>query len=245
MKIKSFLWLLKLFFGTAIFAFGQTTQVIYDPVKTPSQMKVSRTEESLIKRSALPKARQEWKNNENCGEDFRIVDAVTGSFTRKRAAQKAFVYEFCQTGNGWANNGLVIVESGKVIAHFVEEGGWNMGLQALPDINKNGLDELVVETSGGMHQGKIGGSITILEISTAAVREFGSTLAFSNECDAEESTEDCDRSYKITVKPALKPIFYREKFVNRGDDMKTRWKKSGRVQKVLLRKTESKYRLLK
>lgn len=243
---KLLLFLSVLFGGGAYFVFGQAAQIVYDPTKRVRQMKAAGVaEERLIKRNALPKARRQWKGREGCGEDFQIVGAAQGSFTRKNAVQKAFLYEFCQTGNGWANNGLVIMESGRIIAHFVEEGGWNVGLRNLPDINKNGFDELVVETSGGLHQGITGGSITLLEVSTTRVTDLGTTQSFSNECEGEESSEDCDRSYKITVTPGVKPIFYKEKLVNTGDDIKPRWKKSAKPQKFLLNKTDSQFKLLK
>ena len=245
MKIGKMLCSLNLFFCGAVCIFGQTAQVVYDPALPVRPVKVGPAEEGVIKKIALPKARRAWKGNESCAEDFRIIDTARGRFTGKNSVQKAFLYEFCQTGNGWANNGLVIVEGGKIIAHFIEEGGWNLSLRVLPDVNKNGFDELVIETSGGMHQGKIGGSVTLLEVSSAGVKEFGYTQAFSNECDGDESGEGCDRSFKITVAPGTKPIFYREKFINTGDDEKPRWKKGGKRQKILLNKTDSKFRLLK
>ena len=245
MRTGKFLQALVFVLCAAPFVFGQRTQVVYDPMARAAAMQVSAAEEQFIEQSALPRARAEWKPNESCSEDFRIIDGARGSFTRKGAVQRAIAYEFCQTGNGWANNGLVIIEDGKIVAHFAEEGGWNIGLWSLPDINKNGFDELVLETSGGMHQGKIGGSVTLLEVSPTAVREIGYTLAFSNDCDDETSENECDRSFKITAAPGARPVFYRQRLVNFGDDEKPRWRKRGKLQKITLNKTEIKFRLLK
>jgi hypothetical protein len=229
----------------ASFTYGQRTQIVYDPMVHSESAPPTVEEDRLMRRSVLPKARAEWKENESCGEDFRLIDSALGSFTRRGARQKAFLYEFCQTGNGFANNGLIITEGGKILLHFAEEGGWNMAMRSLPDINRNGLDELVVETSSGMHQGKVGGSVTLLEVSPAAVRELGYTLAFSNECDAEMSEDECDRSYRITAAPGARPVFYRQRFVNVGDEEKPRWRKRGKLQKIRLNKTEVKFKLLR
>jgi hypothetical protein len=245
MKIVKFLLPAVLILWSAVFAFAQGAQLVYDPAAIERPVRSSAAEEAVIKKNALPKARRLWKDTEGCSEDFQITGAAQGSFTSKKAAQKAFLYEFCQTGNGWANNGLVIMENGRIVAHFTEGGGWNMGLRSLPDINKNGFDELVVETSGGMHQGAIGGSVTLLEVAPTAVRDFGYTLAFSSECEGDDAAVDCYRGYKITAAPGVRPVYFKEKFINIGDDEKPRWKRSGKAQKFTLSKSENKYRLLK
>ena len=246
MKVECFLgFLLAVFLMTASF-FGQVSVTIYDPVRTAPEKSFSVAEEKLVTTKAVPKARARWKNVSGCdGGNLDIIGAASGAFTRKSSRQRALLYELCQTGNGFANNGLVIIEAGKIVAHFVTEGGWNLDLVSLPDMNKNGFDELAMETSGGMHQGYSGSSVAMLEVSATAVKGLGGFLVYTNECESGGPDEFCDRSYKITAKPAAIPVFYRQKFDNKGNDEKTEWVVSGKRTVVKPNKENSKYALLK
>ncbi len=247
MKIAYFSGFLFAAFSMAISVFGQTLVTIYDPLRKDLPKDVTAAEEKLVTAKAVPKARIRWKDAGGCdeAENFNIIGAGSGAFTRKAASQRAILYELCQTGNGFANNGLVIIEAGKIIAHFVSEGGWNQNLISLPDANKNGYDELAIGTSGGMHQGYFGTSVTMVEVSAAAAKELGWFLTYTNECENGGPEEYCDRSYKITAKAAAAPVFYQQKYENKGSDELTKWVVSGKRTTVRPRKGNSKYVLLK
>jgi len=210
--------------------YGQAPVVLYDPATTADNApKFTAKDESVVKTKLVPKALERWPDDESCsGGDLNIVGAVAGSFTRKGAAQRAIVYELCQTGNGFANNGIAVVENGAVAAHFTYEGGWNLNLKRVPDINANGLDELVIEIGGGLHQGYTGSSIMIVEVLPTAVKELGSYLVFTNECDIYVEEKYCDRSYKLTVTPGARPAFVSQKYENRGSDARPRWVATGK-----------------
>lgn len=227
--------------------FGQAFVTIYDPVKCETEKNFTAAEEKLITTIAVPKARRRWKDVGGCDEpgNFNIAGAASGAFTRKAASQRALLYELCQTGNGFANNGLAIIESGKIVAHFVTEGGWNLSMVSLPDINRNGFDELLIETSGGMHQGYSGMGVTMLEVSTSAGKELGWFLAYTNECEKCSPGEYCDRSYKITAKPAVLPVYYQQKYDNKGDDENTKWAVSGKRTIVKPKKGNFRYVFVK
>ena len=212
-------------------AFAQTPIIISDPTVTAPEKNFTAADEELIKDKILSKIRNKWSSDSNCdGGNLNVIAAVDGAFTQKAATQRAIVYEMCQTGNGFANNGIVIVESGRVVAHFVAEGGWNFNAVRIADVNKNGFDELAVETGGGMHQGYTGSSIDILEISPTSIKSLGTFLTYTNECEKGPAGEYCDRSYKITAKPGAKPAFSSQKFINKGDDEKPKWIVSGKPQ---------------
>lgn len=235
MKIQK-LFLLNLFFISTVF--GQTTQVVFDPTKNVSETKASPAEEMLVK-TVLPKARKTW-TEDVCTEDFSITGKAKGSFTKQNAAQTAFIYEFCQTGNGFANDGIVIVEAGKIVAHYLYEGAWTLDLTSLPDINNNGIDELVVHNSGGMHQGIFGTGLDILEISPKGIKEIGATQTSYNDCGAGLSKNCRDDSYKITADKDEIPIFYSQKFVQ----VRKKWKPLGKTVKAKMFKLDYTYRLV-
>lgn len=243
MKINRIAAVLSLIIIFGLSVFGQKMTVVDDPtIDTKERSKATAAEEKLVK-SLLPKARRIW-NDESCTEDFSITGWTLGAFTRKDAAQKVFLYEFCQTGNGFANDGIVITENGKIVAHFIYEGAWTAGLIGLPDINGNGIDELMIENYGGMHQGITGTGIDIIEISGGgkSVKEIGATQSSYDDSDADENGKSKNAySYKISVKTGATPIFYREKFVQKG---KT-WRKIGATAKAEMFKLDYKYDLLK
>jgi len=204
--------------------------VLYDPLSKVAEYQPAAADEKLVNKNLVPKSRTRWAELDSCdGSNANIIGAVDGSFTRPGARQRAIVYELCQTGNGLANNGVAVVENGRVVAHFAEEGGWDLEVSRVPDVNRNGRDELAIETGGGMHQGYTGSSVTVLEISETTVTELGIFLAFSNSCENYAPDKYCDRSYKLTVKPGAKPVFYAQKFTNRGTDERPRWVAAGKA----------------
>ena len=231
MRTKILLTILFGLFLLSSAASAQAPAVIYDPVRVAPEKNFTDDDEELVKTGVLPKIRDRWSDDSSCdGGNLNVIGAVDGSFTKKGAAQQAIVYEMCQTGNGLANDGIAIFENGKIVAHFVAEGGWNVDVARLADIDKNGFDEIAIETSGGMHQGYTGSSTNVIEVSPASVKSLGTFLVNSNQCERQKPDTFCDRSYKITVKPGTKPTFSSQKYINKGDDETPKWVASGRSQ---------------
>ena len=247
MKTKFFLGPLFALIVVSSSVSAQGPVVIYDPLINAPEKNFTDADEQLVKTKILPKVRDRWSDDSSCdGSNLTVIGAVDGSFTSKAAAQRAIVYEMCQTGNGFANNGIAVVENGNVVAHFVADGGWNLDVVRIADINKNGFDELAIETGGGMHQGYTGSSSNVIEVSPTSVKSFGTFLVYSNECESLRAVEYCDRSYKITVKPGPKPVFSRQKYINKGDDEKPKWVASGKPQIAkTIAGADTKYTLVK
>ena len=225
MKRANLIHLTIVFFSLAVAVFAQQTVLVNDPQNSAAPAKISERDESLIKQQILPKARQKW-TSETCEEAFNPIAAVSGAFTKAGAKQTLVFYEFCQTGNGFGNNGLVLIEDGKIIGSYAGEGGWALDLKRLPDINQNGLDEFAVYYSGGMHQGEGGSGVDILEFSGANnIKGIGWFQADSY------GEAKGDYGYKITVKPGASPIFYREKYVSVSEN---KYRKSGKTAPLKL-----------
>jgi hypothetical protein len=222
-------------FVSATFVAGQQTVVINSPGSDIAQSKLSAADENLIKAEVLPKARKKWIAEDSpCEEAFEAAGVVKGSFSQPGADQTLVFYAFCQTGNGLGNNGLVLIENGKVLRSFVSEGGWPVDLRVLPDINQNGLNEFALYYSGGMHQGQGGTGVDVMEFSAGGLKGIGWF-------NAETFTETIYFGYKVSVKPGKTPIFYREKYNNRND----KWRKSGKLAAFKLGKAYSNFEVLR
>jgi hypothetical protein len=235
MKNKFLLSFLIVFCFLSINAFAQTTVVVNDPTKDEKTPTASAAEENLIKRSVLPKARKMW-TSDVCTEEFSVAGAAKGAFSKPGANQTLIFYQFCQTGNGFGNNGLVLMENGRIAASYVSAGGWALSLKSLPDINQNGLDEFVVYYSGGMHQGQSGTGVDIMEFSAAGIKGLG---WFQADSFGEETG---DFGYKVSVKTGKTPVFSREKYVSTGEN---KWRKSGKIAAFKLGKAYGKFDVLK
>ncbi len=227
--------------GSGVFAEGPV--VIFDPLRKASETRSTDADEQILETLILPKIKNKWSGDTSCdGSNLTITGTADGSFTKKAAAQRAILYEMCQTGNGFANNGIAIIENGKVIANFTAEGGWNVDIVRIADIDKNGYDEIAIETGGGMHQGYTGSSTTVVEVSDTMVKSFGTFLTYTNECESLKPDEYCDRSYKITVTPGKKLSFFSQKYINNGNDEEPKWAASGKAKAAkAIAGTETKY----
>lgn len=235
MKYKRFVSLLLAPILLAGAVFAQKTIVINDPtVKVDPAKVVSPSSEDLIKRDVLPKARKYWAKTAACEEEYEAQGEAQGAFSKPNSNQKLVFYQFCQTGNGLGNNGLVLIENGKVIGSYVSEGGWALDIEPLPDINQNGLNEFLLYYSGGMHQGEGGTGVDVLEFSLANLKGLGWF-------QSEGFTEDDSWVYKVSVRPGKPPAFYREKYISNDD----KFQKTGKIAPFKLGKTYSSFTVLK
>lgn len=77
----------------------------------------------------------------NFDEAFEIRGMAKGSFTRAGAAQQAVLYRYSYT------NGVVVLEGGKVVAHYSGDPGdyaLFVAIFSAPDVNGNGLSEMIL-----------------------------------------------------------------------------------------------------
>ena len=230
------LWLMILAFFAANDVSAQIMKQIYDGRAEIKTAKISAADENFLKREALPIAREAWKNDEGCEENFEIQDAASGAFTRQGATQKAFLYRFCETGHNFGKDGIVVVENGRIVAHYFYDGGWDSSIIALPDINGNGINEIALGESG-MNQGYGWSVITIIELQPeGGVEKFGIFDTWSDNCGAVE--KNCQtEAYVLSVKPGDFPAFQSQKYRQVG---KT-WRTVGKAVKAKPRDDESSY----
>lgn len=178
------------------------------------------TREFAAKKSVIKQKFGERYCDESEPENVSVLSVAEGSFTKLNSKQSAFLYEVCSMGSShFGVGGVVIFEDGKAVSHYVygEEGVFNGGLFALPDINKNGLSELMM-TEGQTHQGYSSESIEIVEFKDGNLTNIGGTQVSNDNSGASEDEAKAEsEAYKITVQPSADPIFYRETYGRKGN----------------------------
>jgi hypothetical protein len=220
----------------------QELRLIYDARRNLEQGKTSNIEEAILEREIHPIARRRWgKCTDEVEGEFGVVDVAQGAFTKPQSNQKAFLYRFCHTAHLFAQNGIAVLEDGKIVAHLVYEGGTDSQVGALPDIDGNGLSEILI-LGFGSTQGETHTGISIIELSQKGGRKFGKTETYFDNCGADEKSKAT--AYKIYVRAATTPAFYRETFVN-NCGLKEPWSRSEAPKRIAIKKDETKYHRLK
>ena len=130
-------------------------------------------------------------------------------------------YQYCQTGNGIGSAGLVILENGKPVANFLaEEAGWTEDSSVLPDINQNGVDEIELYYSGGMHQGDGGIGVDIVEYSAGSIKGSAGISRMGIRRQGPVF------GFKVTVNPGKVPAFFKQKYLQNAAG---NWRQTGKV----------------
>jgi len=140
---------------TAVPAAAQR-RLLFD-ARTPSRTgRATAAEVALLEREIRPAASRMWDeppgqvglDRNVCRGAINVRDVAAGSFTRRGAAQRAILYEWCQTAAIFAKGGVVVVERGRIAAHAVYNDDVPNGIHRAPDVTGDGRDELVFEVDG-------------------------------------------------------------------------------------------------
>lgn len=214
MRIRLVISLLAVIAVFSFVSFGQVV-VVVDPTKPMPEKKLSAANQISFDRVATLGIKKNMSSN-GCTAEPEVAGFADGSFSKPNSKQTIIFYQYCQTGNGLGWAGLLLIENGEVIANYMADSGWTLDLAALPDINKNGLDEFALSWGGGMHQGQGGVGVDIMEFARGVPRGLGWFLA--------EQFDDTQASnaWKVTVKPGKVPVFYRQKYFSGENEKWTR-----------------------
>jgi hypothetical protein len=207
-------------------AAAQGTVVINDPtVNDPNAIndnkyKLLPGEQRALDTLVLPKVRKKL-GADACDEEVVISGKHQGFFTQAKLSEDVIFYQYCQTGNGLGKAGVAIFQGERLVASFfADEAGWPNDSAVLPDINKNGLDEIALYYSGGMHQGEGGTGVDIVEYSRGALKGIG-----WYQSDGFAATGP-SWAWKVTVNPGNVPVFFKEKYLSTPSG---KWRKSGKA----------------
>jgi hypothetical protein len=183
----------------------------------------------------LKRATEFWE----CDPEFDVYDAPgQGSFTARGARQKAFLYRYSSSGHNFANDGIAIVQNGKLVAHYGYQGGWESGITCLPDLDNDGLNEIALE-GGFTNMGESTSSIYIFSLNPRRPRSFGS-FTTADSWDSDPSPQHEETAYQIFAYPGKNPKIESQKYVKR----KKQWVKVGKLQKQEQYKSSQPYTLL-
>lgn len=174
-------------------------------------------------------------------EKIGINGIVEGSFTKPNSSQKAFLYTLCSSGSShFGVGGMVIFENEKAVSHYVYgENGLDQGMISLSDINKDGMDELVL-LDFQVHQGYGGGAISIVSFPNGTFNYIGNASTFSGDSGAVEDEKNTKAdAYDIFVQPDVNPVFYRDSYQKKGNAKN--WSLVKRGEKFTLDKLEAEY----
>ena len=150
----------------------------------------------------------------NFDDEFEVRGCARGQFSTGRVTQTAVLYRYSYT------DGVVILEDGKVVAHYSGDPGdyaHFTGIAAAPDIRRNGLSELIlfrnVEDSADIYAYLFDGGTYL-----GAATVFSSNLRGGDEMPADQIR---DTAYQVRAQPGTNPAFSRVTY-QRGKS--TNWK---------------------
>lgn len=199
---------------------------------------------ALVRRDVLPAARRLWGRVAGCREAFRALDSAYGAFTERGMAQHAVLYRFCETGHDVARGGVAIVQAGRVVAHVAIEDAEPDGLLRLPDIDRDGVAELLL-VDHALHQGESTTGVSIIQLVPGAVRSLGGIGVHRDNFGTRDSVPGdpssaaardrvrSEHSSILWVTPGAMPVFERETYEFR-EGMRARWVGIERLHVVTL-----------
>lgn len=247
--MKTLVWFLMLTLGALGTSTAQTqpaqARLLYDSrIQTP-EPRLTESERGEIKfwadRAAEARAwsRLEYAEinySKQCtGSDFRINGVALGSFTRAKAAQRAYLYNYCWYNHADVLQGLVIMEGKKVVSHYVFHDHYQQ-LQAIKDSNTNGQDELLF-VGFFTGQGTTEGWLNLAELQQG-VRFLGQLdyqhlpAPYSDNCGAADPAGTWE-SVVLRVLPGSTPRYFQQAIKGRCTNM-NKATTSGAVQPLSL-----------
>ena len=140
-------------------------------------------------------------------ETLEVQSAGEGAYTRAGAKQKLLFYRADGT------NGMVVIESGKVVAHYTgNPGDYALYTYLVPaDVNSDGLTDLLL-----FRNVEDGEDIdaTLFTMAAAGPVFAGATAVFTPNASAGETPAPGVKAdaYVVTVRPGASPVFQRESY---------------------------------
>lgn len=200
--------------------YGRLTEV--DLALVRSDVEKKSKEDFLTKQLGDLGKNVDWK------EEFKILDVADGSFTAPNLeGQRAVLYRYSYT------NGVVILSDGDIVAHYSGGPGdlaFYTGIKSLPDVNQNGLTELILfrnvedtdEIIPYLFEAK-GDKIKFL----GEARYFGSDYIAGDDTDSKKAKQ---YAYVVTVEPSKNPVWLQETYERNGE--KGTWKLTKKAEKI-------------
>lgn len=201
--------------------------------------KPSTAETALVEKEVRVKSKEKFLRNRLAGlaenvdweKEFSVEGVAEGAFTKANSKQKAVLYRFSYT------NGVVVLEDGNIVAHLSGGPGdyaFYFAIKALPDVNQNGLSEIVLFRNVEDNENVIpylfepkNGEMNFL----GEARYFTSSYVAGDDTDSEKAKQT---AYRTTIQPSSNPTFLQEIYERTGS--KAEWMLTKKAEKFSLNK---------
>jgi hypothetical protein len=183
------------------------------------------TEQRVFETQIVQAAKKHFPDDGTCNDDPLMLDTAKGAFTRPRAVQKALIYRYCSTGASFGRIGLAILENGALVRHDAFEEGVRYALGRMPDLNRDGVDELILAT-GGTQMGETWQSATVVELGTGKPRQLVQFDAYRDNCGSLEARKSVT-AWLTFAAPGRTPRFSQQAFTGACESKLSALKASG------------------
>ena len=140
--------------------------------------------------------------------DYRVVATAAGAFTGAATTQTAVLYLLSRWPRALPNMGLVILDADGQLLHSYAFEASMQELAAAPDIDGDGLDELLLTGSFGMG-GDNQSHITLLSLRDGGPQQLAEAVLATDSC-ASGSGERGSTAFRLTLLPG--PLLHSEQF---------------------------------
>jgi hypothetical protein len=197
-------------------------------------------EASTITREALPKARAFWKkqgadcttNNGEGERYFKVQDVTTGAFTRKGTRQRAVLYLYCLASPvdpAQTYSGVAILEAGRLVQNIPIQGN-HYAIGALPDLNGDGLLEIITVSGFSMQGGISESHIAVFDLPRGGTRDLLDLKTDDSNCGSmgEEPNPYHNKAVKVYAQRGKRIRFFAEVFNDTNacrENTKPNWQK--------------------
>jgi len=203
---------------TAVPAAAQRT-LLFDARAPSPAGRATPAEVALLDREIRPVASRMWDeppgqrglDRDECRGAVHVRDVAAGSFTRPGAAQRAILYEWCQTAAIFAKGGVVVVERGRIVAHAVYEDDVPNGVRRAPDVTGDGRDELLFEVDGHTVMGHSELYVYLLSLTPGRASGY-SFVARVDDC-GKDDPRALDTVFLTYAIPGRRPRFVQQSYV--------------------------------
>ena len=196
---------------------------IFDARLNLQQATVSPSEIALLTKQAIPKSRAFWKkqgidcaaNNSEGESFFKVQDVTTGAFTQKGKRQKAIVYLYClmlPVDPSQTYSGVAILEAGRLVQNVPIEGN-HYAIGALPDLNGDGISEIITVSGFSLPGGISESHIYVFDLARGIERGLLDLKVNDSNCGSMgESDLYHNKAVKIYAQRGKRIRFFAETF---------------------------------
>ena len=208
--------------GTGAKICGQDLVEVFDGRETFPSFQNPATEDNKFFYNLLKNREADLKKDlqeqmpADCETAIYLETVLEGSFTKSGSSQKAFLYYGGCQGISLSKKayGLMIVENGEEISSRFYSSENLLKVKQLPDINRNGLSELVFIKT--FHFGSMMDYdetwLDIVEYKSDKTFDFLGKATTHWWAGLARDPKNNSANYKIFVKPSAAPTFFRETY---------------------------------